>query len=119
MTPRIFWKDTAAVYRQQVVAGNSGYSKNELTEVYTGIKCHLAVNNRLHQIYIKEQATAVNKDFVLFYSPRYRLQINDKIIIKTAAGENLELYAGQTKIYTMTAQTQCSFEPIAEATREV
>lgn len=118
ITPRIFWTDTISVYRQQVVKSGS-FSKNELAEVYTGIKGHLSVNNRLHGVYSKQQASATNKEFVLFCSPRYKFEINDRIVVDTAGGQHIELYAGQSKNYTATCQVQCSFEPIAEAEKNV
>lgn len=112
MSITIFWQDRAKVERQEISAGEY-FSKDVLKTVYEQITCHLAVKSRLVPVHDNRQATTADYNYILFCSPRYTFQLNDKVTITRPNGEVLEMYAGQAHNYRETCQVDLSFTPIA------
>lgn len=111
MFQQIAWRDKANVRRQKTVKGEH-FEKNGLVPIYENIPCHLSENS-LTNAYERNKVKTVDYDFKLFCDPKYEIQLNDIIEVKTEKGQTFKLYAGRSRRYKMTCQTACFFNPVA------
>ena len=72
------------------------------------VPCHLSVES-ISPVNQTQSTATVMLDYVLYIDTKHNItiQANDKIIVKTAQGQEYELRAGESHKYKLTTQTHC------------
>lgn len=105
-------RDTMDVYRFTTTRRENGSDKQELEQVYTGVRCHLS---RKQRTTAPEGAVpAYWMDFMVYCSPNTDIRTGDILDITMAAGGKFRLKAGRPFPYPTHWEVSISGEAKAD-----